>query len=255
MVGRNHYTYLVPCRFNKLSLDKVPLLENQAVHLWWVDLQAAAVRLDSLLVTLAPDEQQRAERFRFAKDRQQFIAARGVLRLILAAYLKLEAKQLTFSYGSHGKPALIQNSEATTLQFNLSHAHTFALYAIARHGAIGVDLEYFRPVSDITQLAKRFFSEQEYTSICSLPLEQRQQAFFSLWTCREAYLKATGIGLTALEQVELACTGQAPFEILGFRDRARPEAAWSLVQFQPASDYIAALAVEGGYQQLSFWQL
>jgi 4'-phosphopantetheinyl transferase len=176
-----------------------PLTSN-AIHLWLADFNVADETRQQFWQTLASDERQRAERFAFERDRHHFIAGRGILRQILSEYLHLPPDALQFAYSPRGKPSLLNSS--TSLCFNLSHSQGLSLVAIALDREVGVDLEGDRPIEAL-RLAKRFFSPQEYTALANLPPDRQPTVFFKLWTCKEAYLKATGTGLVDLTQVEI----------------------------------------------------
>ena len=238
------------------------VLSEDEVHVWRADLNLSASRIEQLAQILSPDEQQRAQRFYFERDRKRFIAGRGILRTILSRYLDLDPSQLQFSYSSRGKPALANTDNEGTLCFNLSHSNELALYAVRRVSVneagkgstqaslqescnLGIDLEHLRPMPDAEQLAKRFFSPREYAVISSLPPEQKQEAFFKGWTCKEAYLKAIGYGLAGLEQVEVSLTPGEPAALLSIQGDSKAASRWSLQQLIPAPGYMAALAVEG----------
>lgn len=216
------------------------------VHVWRVDLEKSPLQLQELAQTLSIDEQNRAERFYFPQHRQHFIAARGILRTILGRYLGIEPQALRFDYQSRGKPILADTFASSGLCFNLSHSQGLALYAVSRH-PIGIDLEFTRAISDVEALAKRFFTDREYEIVRTLEPQQQQEVFFRYWTCKEAYLKATGEGLSQLEQVEICLTPTQPAKV-----QNSPE--WSLTELVPANNYVAAVAV--GEQNLHFqcWQ-
>ncbi len=228
-------------------------LSSNAVHVWRASLEQPALPIQQLAQTLSEDEQLRAKRFYFERDRKHFIVGRGMLRTILGHYANTEPNQLQFSYGSRGKPALASTNTDSMLQFNLSHSNGLALYAVTRDRQIGIDLEYIRPISDIEQLTKRFFSPSEYSVIRSLPKNEQQVTFFKIWTCKEAYLKATGEGLAQLQQVEVSLTDGETCQLNIHRD-SQGATYWSLQMLAPATDYVAALAVEGHDWDLSCWQ-
>jgi 4'-phosphopantetheinyl transferase len=228
------------------------LLSND-VHVWRASLEQPAQQVQQLAQTLSDDERIRAERFYFERDRKRFIVGRGLLRIILAQYLAIEPHQLQFSYGKRGKPALATTGVYSNLQFNLSHSEELALYAIALERQVGIDLEYIRPTSDVEQLSKRFFCPREYEVIRSLPPKQKQTAFFHGWTCKEAYLKATGEGLTELQQVEVSLAIGEPAKLLRIAEDSQAAANWSLLKLFPAPGYMGALAVEGHDWRLSCW--
>src|SRR5262249_20133919 len=143
---------------------------------------------------LAPDEKERAARFHFEHLRSAFIAARGVLRCLLGGYLNRHPGRVQFRYGARGKPALEPDAG---IEFNLAHSGGLAVLAFASGCPIGVDLEQIRPIPELREIAARFFCAEEAAEIASLPSGERQRSFFRCWTRKEAYIKATGDGLSA----------------------------------------------------------
>lgn len=126
--------------------------------MWRSELDWGAAELEKLRKALSPDEQARAERFCFPRDRRRFIASRGILREILSFYLKREPARLKFSYSRFGKPSLGPGDSGESIYFNLSHSNGLALYAVSRFLEIGVDLE----------LVKRGFPCEQIASTPSL---------------------------------------------------------------------------------------
>ncbi|MEH1784899.1 4'-phosphopantetheinyl transferase HetI [Nostoc sp.] len=222
------------------------LLQDE-IHVWRIDLNQPESRLQNLAVTLSSDEMARAERFYFPKHRQHFIAGRGSLRTILGRYLDIEPSQVQFNYQHRGKPVLADTFADSGLAFNLSHSQELGLCAVNCTRPIGVDLEYIRPMSDLEALAKRFFLPREYEMLRSLSPNQQQEVFFRYWTCKEAYLKATGDGLSQLEQIEVSLTPTEPAKLEISED-------WSLFELVPANNYVAAVAVADFGWNLKCWQ-
>ncbi|MBW4611366.1 MAG: 4'-phosphopantetheinyl transferase superfamily protein [Hassallia sp. WJT32-NPBG1] len=220
-------------------------LSRDDVHVWRVELSLRQSQLQELAETLSTDEQVRAKRFHFEQHRQHFIAGRGMLRTILGRYLGVEPQALQFEYEARGKPILADTFAKSGLSFNLSHSQGLALYGVCRR-PIGVDLECIRENTDVEALAKRFFTEREYEVLRSLPPNQQQQVFFRYWTCKEAYLKATGAGLSQLEQVEILLTPTQPASL--------QSEEWSLTELIPGNNYLAAVAVPGQNLHLQCWQ-
>jgi 4'-phosphopantetheinyl transferase len=191
----------------------------------------------SLYATLSHDERHRSARLRFARDRQRFIAARGVLRALLGRYLGTRPSQIRFAYNAFGKPELSPEF-GSRLRFNLAHSADLALIAITTDAAIGVDLEYIRPQPDYIDIARSVFSAAEVDQLNRLPSHLHPEAFLSCWTKKEAYMKARGEGLANLE-------GTPTDAVLPRR--------WSLYTLQPAPGYIGALAIEGRGRRLLQW--
>jgi medium-chain acyl-[acyl-carrier-protein] hydrolase len=225
------------------AVNEVPELPADVVHVWRTPLEQPKEYLEALNKTLSLDERQRAERFYFEKDRRHFVAGRGILRALLARYLRRDPAALEFAYNPQGKPTLAGG--AGDLRFNLAHSHGLALVAVAQRREVGVDLERIRPEFAGDQVAERFFSPAEVAALRTLAEDQRQDAFFACWTRKEAYMKATGKGLSlGLDCFEVSVIpGQAAL----LSTRHDPSAAnrWSLCDLVPGPGYAGALAVEG----------
>src|SRR5690349_9941757 len=113
-------------------------LGGDEVHVWRVSLDQSQETIERFGRLLAADEQAKAGRFRFAKDRNQYSIGRGLLRVLLGRYLVCEPEQLRFRYSAYGKPSL--DGVQTGLRFNLSHSHQMALLAFTRSSDFGVDI-------------------------------------------------------------------------------------------------------------------
>lgn len=225
-------------------------LSSQSIHVWQTNLKRSLSSLQFYQTILSADEKKRAERFKFEKDQQAFIIARGTLRRILSQYLTLSPAEIKFKYSSKGKPCLDQNP--LPLHFNLSHSYGKAIYAIALEKNIGVDIEYIRKI-EILSLAKRFFCDSEYQWLNSLQLEEQDAGFFQLWTCKEAYLKATGEGLVGLQDIEIKTPLSSVLQILKISQNSEIAKNWTLKTIETAENYRATLAIEGINYQFKFW--
>ncbi len=167
------------------------------VHVWRAALDVEPGRAERLAALLSPDERERAGRFRFARHRSDFIAARAFLRLLLGRYTGRAPSGLQFEYNRHGKPRLA--GADVPLRFNLSHARGLALYAVALGRETGVDVEHVERDLDAEGVAARFLPPGDRALLAALSGEEREKAFLACWTRREALLKARGEGLAALD--------------------------------------------------------
>ncbi len=216
------------------------------MHVWCASLQQPALQLAALRALLAADEIERAQRFQFEHLRRHFIAGRGQLRLILSRYGAGAPDKLAFNYGPYGKPAL---AGQPALHFNLAHSGNLALLAIARQ-ELGVDVEIIRPLPDWEAIAGRYFSAVEIEQLAAVPGPQRDQAFFTCWTRKEAFLKATGDGLSRpLDSFSVTLRPDEPARFLHIV--GEPAGAWRLVALEPADGYTGALAVRQGDWQIN----
>jgi len=225
------------------------------VHVWRATLDQTPSQIQSFRHNLAADEQARAGRFYFARDREYFIVARGVLRAILGGYLKRAPESISFCYSSHGKPALAGESDGDAIRFNVSHSHGTALYAVTRGREVGIDVERIRFNLAVAEIAERFFSRQEVAMLQTLPTEEQREAFFYCWTRKEAYIKARGEGLSLpLDQIDVSLAPGKPDAVPGTQPDSSEASRWSLQELAPAPGYVAALAVEGHGWRLACWQ-
>jgi 4'-phosphopantetheinyl transferase len=225
------------------------------VHVWRATLDQTPSQIQSFRHNLAADEQARAQRFYFERDRGHFIVARGVLRIILGSYLNQAPEGLSFCYSAHGKPALAGESGGDAIRFNVSHSHGIALYAVTRGREVGVDLEHIRSNLAVAEIAERFFSRREVAMLRTLLTEAQREAFFRCWTRKEAYLKARGEGLSlSLDQIDVSLAPGEPDVVPGTQPDSSEASRWSLQELTPAPGYVAALAVEGHGWCLACWQ-
>jgi 4'-phosphopantetheinyl transferase len=231
------------------------VLSNDDVHVWCAVLDQPAGRVEQLAQTLSEDEKARSDRFYFEQHRKRFIIARGLLRTILGRYLDIAPNLVNFYYGSQGKPALAEDLAVSKLQFNVSHSQDLALYAVTCDRAVGIDIEYIRPMTDAEQLAGRFFAAKEAEILRSLPEYQKQQAFFNCWTRKEAYVKACGAGLSQpLNQFEVSLIPGEPAELLSIAGVIEAAANWQLQDLKPVDGYAGAIALSGKNWQINCWQ-
>lgn len=205
-------------------------LPTGETHVWRTALEQPAERVEEFLRTLDDEERARASRFHFDKHRRHFVVARGVLRLLLGRYLEARPEDVSFNYGSHGKPSLAGEHRASSLRFNASHSGELAVYAFVPEFEVGIDVEYIKSDFATEEIAERFFSTSEIGMLMALPKAERPAAFFRLWTRKEAYIKAIGTGLShPLNEFDVT----APIE------------NWSITDLEVGSGYAAALAING----------
>ena len=205
-------------------------------HVWQTGLSYLSANHE-LQALLSADELERAGRFVFERDRWSYIAARARLRLLLGAYLSCEPASIRFCYNQWGKPALADGFDEQ-LYFNLAHSHDRAVYVFTRQVSPGIDLEYERPFPEHQNFSRMFFSERENNLLASLSEVDRLAAFYKLWTCKEAYLKAVGAGLAGeLKDVEVELNPglQARFR------RAPGLQSYKLELFSPFENFQGAL--------------
>lgn len=210
------------------------------VGLWLLDPDAAdASCLQGCEHALAPDERERAARFLAAEARRQFVLARSLLRHALSCCAPLAPGEWVFGVNGHGKPYVARPAGAMSLSFNVSHTRGLVACAVARDLPLGVDVERCDRRADLAGLANQLFAASERARFEALPAADARDYFFSIWTLKEAYVKALGVGLShPLESVAFELDGAS-----GARcsDTGTP---WQFLRCKPTAAHDLALAVQ-----------
>jgi 4'-phosphopantetheinyl transferase len=214
-----------------------PTLGDGEAHVWRTSLDAVpgsqARRLEAFL---SVDEVRHGNGFAFPSDRRRFIVARAVLRSLLGRYLDLPPAAIELAVTPTGKPEL-GVALGHALQFNVSHSDGVALYAIGRGLELGVDVERVRPAVLSELLAARVLPIEATRHVDTLVPAERADAAFAAWTRREAYAKATGLGLAELDR------------------SAAPPSEWTLHEVPMEAGWKAALAAAGPVTRVRYWTL
>ena len=227
-------------------------LAGDEIHVWSASLVQPDDVVANFAELLSADEIARAQRFYFAKDRAHYIVGRGLLRQFLGNYLGLNPAWVELRYGPFGKPALKAGEINHTLQFNLAHSNGLALYAFCWNRALGIDLEHVRPMNE-DDFAAQVFAASESAHIAALAGEQKRRAFFKIWTCKEAFFKASGDGLSKpIDQAEIALDAEETASLVSIAGDREQAAGWQLKTFQPGSHYQAALAFYGAESPIRY---
>jgi 4'-phosphopantetheinyl transferase len=225
-------------------------LARDDVHVWSASLDRPTAIFYGWL---SIDEIRRADRFHFERDRNRFIVCHGILRKILSGYLDTRPGRLQVCYGKNNKPSVVNGSDKYKLHFSLSHSEGIALYGLTLNREIGVDIEYMRDVPEMEKLAERFFSPRENEVLHILSESRRQQAFFNCWTRKEAFVKATGDGLSyPLDKFEVSMVPDEPARLIYIQGDSDAAARWSIRDLRPVDGYAAALAMQGRVRNVCY---
>lgn len=220
-------------------------LGSAEVHVWLTSIPSPNT-IRRLEACLSADELSRSRGFRFQADRNQAIAARGILRSLLGAYLGTHPRKIEISYNTCGKPEVLSARRKNRIEFNVSHSEGLILIAFAWTQRVGVDIERIRCGFPASEIAERFFSEKESKYIQALEKDRRLERFFASWTTKEAYLKARGLGLfEPLDKIELIAESGEKVTKVRVSNSEEGPVTWSVVPLQLVNGYASALAVEG----------
>lgn len=227
----------------------MPTLETDEIHIHL--LQPGLVK-ESNDEILDATEHQRAQSFKFDKDRDLYVAAHLFLRQVLSRYTPVAAKDWRFVNNAYGKPA-IANPGYRWLQFNLSHSPGRIACAVARNRVVGVDVEQHKCLSDLPLLCRHTFSPLEAEDVLSTPLpHEQEQRFFSYWTLKEAYIKARGMGLSLpLQQFSFVQRADQSWQLHyapGFQDDGK---SWQFNTRRLEGSHYLAYCVQAGSRDSS----
>jgi len=201
-------------------------ISEDEVHVWYLD---TSVDLD-FMDCLSKEEYNRANSYRFEKDREEFMLTRMALRTLLGVYLSECPSDISLKKGVYGKPYLKGPGQ---LFFNVSHSVNQSVLAFSTYGEVGVDVEYVRKGVDPRNMAERYFTKEEFEDVIKLPGECGK-VFFRYWVRKESYLKATGMGLNK---------EMNSFSVLGDEKKVVKLGNWWVQDLNCSSHYLSALCV------------
>jgi 4'-phosphopantetheinyl transferase len=227
------------------------VLVADEVHVWRADLDALdEAQVERLAGTLAPDERARAASFVFTPDRRRFTVGRAALRSVLARYLAVDVGAVCLGRTAAGQPTL-SGPLAGALAFSVSRSAGVALCAVAIGRHVGVDVERIMRgvVEDVAH--DGILSPAELRGLRALEPAARERAFFTVWTRKEAYAKARGLGLSLpFEQFTVSVDPAVPALVAAADD---DPARWTLRDLDAGPGYAAALAIEGRIARMPTW--
>jgi 4'-phosphopantetheinyl transferase len=223
-------------------------LHGNEIHVWRAELNFSQGRMSQLERWLSQDELERAVRYYRRKDRDQYVVTRGLLRELLGLYLNQRPDQIRFVYGRFGKPAVAETPNGQPLEFNVSHSGDLALFGFARSTAIGVDLEKVDEDLEFMDIARQYFTDRERTMLERLEPSSRVREVYALWTDYEARLKASGQGISGLdEHAQMIAAASGDFHSEGgIHD-------WDVERLAVGQGYVASLAAKFTGENICYW--
>jgi len=223
--------------------------DSRTIDLWCTYIseigdESLWLRYDALL---GADERARQARFRFAKDQRRYLVTRALVRTVLSRYAAVRPEEWTFSAGAHGRPAIAGPGAATALEFNISHSADLVMLGVTSRRTLGIDVESFETRdADISGL-DRYFAAEESASLLSLAPHERRRRFFELWTLKESYIKARGMGLAiALDAFRFELTGEGGLTLHMRAGLGDSPQHWRLWLLAPRAGYLAAVCAARG---------
>ena len=222
----------------------IPEIPVHAVDVWYayVDKLIACDSIENHLQVLSDSEKAQLSRFSLDRVRQESLAARLLSRHALSFYAGVAPSRWQFEKGIRGKPHVVAPWEGFRA-FNLAHSANLVVFAIAREGLLGVDVESLDRSTTGIPLARRFFAAQEVEQMLAMPSEMQRESFLQFWTLKEAYIKAVGDGLAMpLDQFFFDLTGAGPAR-LHVRDVAEAGSSWLFTQLRLPSRHHISMGI------------
>lgn len=211
------------CRFNN----------ETAVHC--IRISEFSNKLDKLKSFLSDSELLKSENYLMEKDTRRFIVSRAMLKLLLGKYIHKDPRDVRFYFESNLKPRL--KHSGNDIHFNVSHSGDMVAIAIGPE-AVGVDIEYLDEDFRYDTVLEKVFNEKELKFIHNS--NNPSEAFFLLWTRKEALLKATGRGID--DQLTLTPSLNGPHSVS--EGLIGSDCSWQVGSFGLGNDYIASLAIK-----------
>ncbi len=228
------------------------LLEENKVHVWVIKKDSITKFLEYYRDLLSIDEKKKSKTFRFYKDRNTYILARGALRLLLSKYLKIHPKNIIFNYCAFGKPKIKYDC---TMKFNVSHSGEMIVIAFCNDYDIGIDVEYIKKDFNVLEIVNNYFSKQEISALHKIPKNQQTEAFFRGWTRKEAFIKAKSQGLSfPLDSFSISMDSDDNAELYETAWDKNEKNLWNIVPFDTYKDYKAAFAVKGKIDAVKYFK-
>lgn len=222
--------------------------DHNEIHLWFAvpDEITNPRLLTEYRGILTDDEREKQKRFYFASDRHRYLITRTLARTVLSRYAAVEPHDWIFAADNYGRPRIVNLPPARSgLSFNISHTDGLILMGVTERAAIGVDVENFDAREPSIAIADRYFSPEERFVLHSLPTAQQKKHFFDLWTLKESYIKARGMGLSIpLDRFSFSFPAE---HVVGFSTQdslCDDFARWQFWQFEPAPGLRAAVCAE-----------
>ena len=225
------------------------MIKKGEIHLWFVEDEnirdPELIRNYHCLLSL--EEADRQRRFYFEKNRHQYLITRALVRAALSYYTdsNIKPSEWVFVKNRYGKPSIANHGYESSLSFNLSHSDNMVVLAVTNGQEVGVDVESLSGGREAMEVIDGFFSAREVAQLRACPEGAQIERFFDLWTLKEAYIKARGMGLSIpLDHFSFEFTPAGGITISFTSELDDQPKDWQFWQIQPSSAHKAAVAIK-----------
>lgn len=223
---------------------QLPLPAREA-HIWYA--RTAACDTPTLRAyyrsLLSEEERARHERLAFEYLKLEYLTTRALCRTVLSAYENMSPAQWQFSTNPYGRPEIATGGEPLRLRFNLSNARSLVACVVTQEVDAGIDVEELDRPGEVVPLAEHYFSPAELHALYALPLKQQRHRFFELWTLKESYIKARGMGLSIpLDQFSFLLD-EPTIRVVPDQRLADVATDWQFQLYRPCERYLMAVCI------------
>ena len=235
------------------------MIKKGEIHLWFVedeDIRDSEL-IKSYHCLLSREEADRQRRFYFEKNRHQYLVTRALVRTALSYYTEniIKPTEWVFVNNRYGKPSIANHGYKSSLSFNLSHSDNMIVLAVTNGQEVGVDVECLSGGREAMEVIDGFFSAREVAQLRAIPERVQSDRFFDLWTLKEAYIKARGMGLSIpLDHFSFEFTPAGGITISFTSELDDQPKDWQFWQIQPSSTHRAAVGIKSSLSE-PFYEL
>jgi len=229
-------------------------LEDSDIHLWYADQAEFNVSEleENCITSLTDQEAERYQRYTSERRRKQFLLGRMLIRRTLSQYAELPPAAWKFVENDYGKPTIEIAGKGHALFFNLSHSGDRLVLAIANNESIGVDIESRNKPRRLLKVADRYFSPTEVADLFALSEAEQLSRFYDLWTLKEAYIKACGLGLAiSLQHFSYSFPSDRRILVDFSAERNDDAAQWQFWLIDPGGPFKMGLAIKSGLNKIT----
>jgi 4'-phosphopantetheinyl transferase len=239
--------------FTRADDTGISALAAEVLYIWYLIVRDD-IEVTDLIDDLSGEEQEKARLFKSEPGRARFIVSRYFERAVLAQHTGLRPRDICYSRGPYGKPGLENRIPDRGLSFNLSHSKNLIVIAVTGGPAVGVDAEFGEPGLPFMDIAGAYFHAAELEHLRRLPEGRRDQDFFRIWTSKEAYIKAIGMGLSRpLASFSILVGDQLPDQstTATLNDET---GEWSIIELSLAPGYYVTAVVQGRPRKVALFK-
>ena len=132
-------------------------------------------------------------KFKFPEHKQKFVKRITWVKNILSSFISVPPSEIIFNYNKFGKPRI---HPTKNIDFNYSHSGDYVMLVVSTSHRVGCDIEFVDAKVEVANICEQFFSPSEVSAFRKYDKKNQHQIFFNLWSRKEAFIKAQGIGLS-----------------------------------------------------------